>query len=152
MAGVFANTPAGVILHGSRSGTGNNTAQEYTGTARYAGSGIELGWHLTIGDDIYAEHMTPKQWGWNARAASQKYLGVEFAQATVALPISDAQVRAFCWWFKNVARVTWPNLPTTFPMHSELPEGIADGKTDVFPKGDSRGDELRTRIMARLGV
>lgn len=151
MAGQFTATPQGVILHGSRSGSQNDTLAEYRGTARYAGSGIELGWHATIGDDLVSIHMDAKAWGWNARGASQRYLAVEFAQATADRPVSDAQVRAFCWWLDNMAKAAWPSLPFTFPTHAELPEGKADGKTDVFPVGDARADELRSRIMARLG-
>lgn len=151
MAAAFTAIPQGVILHGSRSGSGNDTAAEYRGTANYAASGIELGWNATIGDDIYAIHMPCDRWGWNARAASQRYLAVEFAQATADRPISDAQVNAFCHWFEKEARRVWPGLALVFPTHAELPEGQGDGKTDVFPRGDQRADELRARIVARLG-
>lgn len=151
VAGKFASAPTSVILHGSRSGSGNNTEQEYQGTSNYAmNEPGGLGWNATIGDGKYCMHMNMDQWGWNARGASQKYLGVEFAQATADLPISDAQVEAFCAFFAE-AKKTWPNLGTDFPTHAELPEGIADGKSDVFPIHDPRADELRARIMARLG-
>jgi len=153
-AGAFATQPQGVILHSSRSGSGNDTAAEYRGTVAYAETGAggqDLGWNATIGDDIYAVHFPCDRWGWNARAASQHYLAVEFAQATADLAISDAQVNAFCHWLQKQALARWPGLPLVFPTHAELPEGVADGKSDVFPKEDPRADELRARIMARLG-
>lgn len=151
VAGRFTATPQGVILHGSRSGQNYDTAREYQATVNYVRAGAGgLGWHITCADNLIAVHMTPAEWGWSARGASQRLLACEFAQATADRPISDAQVAAFAWWFLNVARATWPNLPAYFPMHSELPEGIADGKSDVFPRGDGRADELRARILALL--
>lgn len=109
-----------------------------------------VGWNATVGEDTVCEHIVPSMWGWNARGASKLWLAVEFAQSTADKPISDGQVRAFVWWFQNVAKVVYPNLPDEFVMHSELSEGVADGKTDVFPRGDPRGDELRTRILAQM--
>lgn len=151
--------PGGVILHGSRSGaTGNTTHQEFLGTANYAvNEPSGLGWNATIGDDEIALHMSTRQWGWNARACSDLYLAVEFAQPVEATPISDAQVRAFCWFFAQ-ARKAWPQLPKNFPTHAELdgtPDygGYYDGKTDVFSREDSaRVFDLRQRITARLAT
>lgn len=152
--GTFQAQPSGVILHGSRSGSSNTTEQEYNGTKQWA-QRTEYVWNATIGDDAVAIHLAPNQWAWNAKEASRRYIGVEFAQATVDRPISDGQVRAFCWYFTNVLRDTWPGLPLVFPTHAELEAngqiGQPDGKTDVFPAGDPRADELRTRILARLG-
>ena len=154
-AGNFTGTPKGVILHGSRSGSNNDTEREYTGTVNYVRAGANgLGWHATIGDDRIALHIGPEGYGWNARAASSKYLAVEFAQAVEAKPISDGQVRAFAWWFRNKARATWPNLPLNFPTHAEVEArgetGARDGKTDVFSNGSPRADELRARILAEI--
>ena len=151
VAGAFSQTPQGVILHGSRSGIpGRPVAAEYDGTRRYAASGIELGWNVTIGNDAISLHMQPDQWGWSARQHSKFYLAVEFAQATAAQTITDGQVRAFCWWIQTVVKPRWPYLSSAMPMHSELPAGITDGKTDCYPVGDPRANELRARILAGL--
>lgn len=151
--GTFATTPLGVILHGSRSGIPNRpTLTEYLGTCSFAVSNSAgLGWTATVGDDRIALHYPYTRWGWSAREASSQYLAVELAQATVGQPISDGQVRAFCWFFEQ-ARKVWPRLPKVFPTHAELPSGKRDGKSDVFPLGDQRADELRARIMARLAA
>ncbi len=158
-AGTFAATPKGIILHGSRSGiAGNPKAQEYAATARYeVNNTADLGWNATIGEGRVAVHLTPREWGWNARAASSLYLGVELAQATVDEPITDAQVAAFCDWVTTHVLPVWPSLPRVFPTHAELDGtaeygGYHDGKTDCFPKGDARADELRARIMAGLAT
>lgn len=124
------------------------------GTANYAASGIELGWNATVGDDEVALHMGFNEWGWNARASSDDYLGVEFAQPTVDRPISDGQVRAFVWFYQQ-ARFRWSSLANNFPTHADLDGtagygGYHDGKTDVFPRGDPRTDELVARINKRL--
>lgn len=150
MAGQYTSPPAGCILHGSRSGVaGRGVQAEYDGCRAYAASGIELGWTATVGHDAVSLHMPPSAWGWNARGASSRYLAVEFAQATVHDPITDGQVRAFVWWLRTIAVARWPALDvTSLPMHSELAAGMADGKSDVFPKGDRRGDDLRARIAA----
>lgn len=156
-AGRFARTPKGVILHGSRSGrAGNPKDTEYLGTARYEQSNpAGLGWNATIGEDKVAVHLTPQEWGWNARAASDDYLGVEIAQATVDEPITDAQVDALADWIRTRVLPAWPNLPMAFPSHAELdgtPEygSTRDGKSDVYPRGDARMEELRSRLLARL--
>lgn len=154
-AGTFAAQPKGVILHGSRSGNaGNPKDKEYLGTARYEQSNTAgLGWHATIGEGKVAVHLTPQEWGWHALQASKVYIGVEFAQATVDEPITDPQVAAFADWFKTRILTAWPGLPLHFPSHAEADKefGVSQGKTDAFPLGDPRMDDLRARIMAALG-
>lgn len=154
-AGSFPSVPRGVILHGSRSGSGNNTDREYAGTVNYVRNGASgLGWNATIGDDVVGIHIGPDGYGWNARAASSKYLAVEFAQAVETKPISDAQVKAFCWWFISHVYPRWPSIPLNFPTHAELEArgetGQRDGKTDVFSNGSPQSDELRSRILTTL--
>ena len=148
IAGSFTTTPVGVILHGSRSGQPYTVEQEFQATLNYVNSGAAgLGWNITIADGKVCEHMAPRYWGWNARNASKIHLACEFAQAHLGDEITDGQIDAFCWWFLNVAREAWPGLPMAFPNHSELPEGIADGKSDVEPRGEN---SVRDRIIARL--
>lgn len=156
IGGTFAAQPQGCILHGSRSGHAEWTiGQETFSTATYAANGANgLGWNVTVGEGVYCVHIDPRHWGWNAYGASQRYLAVEFAQATVDKPITDGQVAAFVAWWRRFVRPVWPDLdltaPGAMPAHSELPEGIKDGKTDTFPRGDPRNDDLRARIVARL--
>lgn len=157
-AGRFGRTPKGIILHGSRSGiAGNPKDREYTACANWeVNNPNDLGWNATIGERKVAIHLPPQEWGWNARAASDDYLAVEFAQATVDDPITDAQVTAFADWVKTRVLVAWPGLPMHMPTHAEVEKsgetGQVDGKSDVFPAGDSRADELRSRIMAALNI
>ncbi len=155
-AGRFGATPKGIILHGSRSGrAGNPLDAEYLGTANWeVNNPNDLGWNATIGEGKVAVHMTPQEWGWNARGSSDNWLAVEIAQPTVNDPVTDAQVAALVDWIKTRVLPAWSQLPMHFPTHAEL-DGTAeygpkDGKTDVFPKGDARADELRGRIMAGL--
>lgn len=156
LQGHFDATPKGVILHGSRSGVlGHPTADEYLGTARWAQTNPnQYAWQATIGDDVVAVHLPSDAWGWNARAASRHYLAVEFAQSTRDAPVSDGQVRAFVWWLRQ-ARLTYSDLPAYLPTHAEVEAsgetGYRDGKDDVFPLGDPRTDDLRSRIEALLG-
>lgn len=155
VAGLFSVPPRGVILHGTRSGqAGWTTDQEYEATVNYVRNGAAgLGWNVTCGPNRLAIHMSPRSWGWSARAASQVYLAVEFAQPTVNHAITDGQVFAFCWWWLE-ARAVWPALPLKFPTHAEVERwgetGANDGKSDVFPWMDPRASELRERIVARL--
>lgn len=156
-AGRFAATPKGVILHGSRSGrAGNPLDAEYKGTAGWeVNNPDDLGWNATIGEGRVALHLDPREWGWNARAASDKYLAVELAQPTAGDVITDGQVAAFADWVKTRVLPVWPKLPLVFPTHAEVEAsgetGKRDGKTDVYPVGDSRAVALRGRIMAALG-
>ena len=149
IAGSFTIPPMGVILHGSRSGQPYTVEQEYMATVNHVRNGANgLGWNITVGNGVVCEHMTPRYWGWNARGASNRHLAVEFAQANLGDLITDAQIDAFCWYFTNVMKVAWPGMPRAFPYHSELPEGVADGKTDPEPRGEH---SVRDRILARLG-
>lgn len=151
--------PRGIILHGSRSGALGPPSpagrhKEYIGTANYAvNEPGGLGWNATVGEDEIAVHMAFNRWGWNARGCSSLYLAVEFAQPLESWPITDAQVRAFCWFFGE-ARKMWPALPASFPTHAELDGttlyGTYDGKTDVFSRDSPQTEDLRRRIHARL--
>jgi hypothetical protein len=157
VAGVFAAPPRGIILHGSRSGRSQPVDLEFDGTRRYAVNEPNgYGWSATVGEDAVSIHMAPDQWGWNARGASSHYLAVEFAQGTGSDPITDGQVRAFCWLVRAEWVPRWPALPIDhLPTHAELDGtpiygGQYDGKTDVFSRGARAADKLRDRIQARL--
>lgn len=146
--------PKGLLLHSSRSGhAGNSEMLEYQATARYCVYNPDgLAWHASVGPGIIAVHMTPRQWGWNARApASQQYIAVEFAQPTIGDAISDEQIEAYCWWVLNEVLPVWPNLPHVLVHHASLASGIADGKSDVYPNGDARQEQFSQRVRAGLG-
>ena len=154
-AGRFNGVPKGVILHSSRSGARKTCHEEFEGTVAWNGANPDgLAWNATVGDDEIAIHLGPDEWGWNARRASSQYLAVEFAQPTEAVGVTDGQVRAFCWWLRSHVLPQWPALARNFPTHAEVETrgetGQRDGKSDVFPMGDPRADELRARIAARL--
>lgn len=155
--GPFANPPLGVILHGSRSGLERPVSAEFDSTRQYCVTNPDgYAWQATIGEDAYSVHMPCSQWGWSAREASYAYLAVEFSQANLSDPVSDAQVRAFVAWFKAEALHYWPALDVygagSLPMHSELPAGIRDGKTDAFIAYSGQAVDLRYRIRAALGL
>ena len=157
-AATFTTMPKGVILHGSRSGAqGNPKKREAEACANWAVVNPEgLSWHATIGENEYYVHLAPGEWGWNARAASDDYIAVEFAQATVDEPITDAQVDAFVAYMQREILPRWPHLPLVFKTHAEVEAsgetGRKDGKTDVFPNNDVRAAELKARIMEKLNV
>ena len=154
-AGTFATPPAGIILHGSRSGkAGNPPMDEFLGTCRWAvdpESG--LCWHATIGPNVWAAHLTAREWGYHAPEHSRRYLGVEFAQPTVNDSITDAQVAAFVAWYRRELLPAWPTMTPAallLPAHAEMSSGKKDGKSDPYPIGDARLGDLRARIYAAL--
>jgi hypothetical protein len=116
----------------------------------------DLSWHATIGENKYAVHMGMNEWGWNARAASDNYIAVEFAQTTKNEAITDAQVEAFVAFLKDKVLPEWPAIPMLFVTHADVEKsgetGKVDGKDDVFPFGDARVQELIGRIKAKLDV
>lgn len=152
-AGTFARQPLGCILHGSRSDVaGRSPGQELASTITWARTNPKgLGWNATGGPDVYVTHLPASQWGWNAYEASALWLAYEFTQPTILDPITDAHVRAFVTWWQRAVLPVWPGLePTlaTLVCHSELPEGIREGKTDTFAKGDPLIADLKRRIVA----
>jgi hypothetical protein len=157
-SGRFDGVPKGVILHGSRSGrAGNPKENEYKGTASWAASNPDgLGWHATIGEGKVAVHLTPQEWGWNARVASRQYVAVEIAQATIDDPITDAQIVALADYLKTRIFPVWGHLDYHFPTHSELElwgeTGQKDGKSDIYMPGDPRTDTVRNRLYELLGA
>lgn len=114
-----------------------------------------LGWNVTIGEDCVDIHMPGHQWGWNAYQASMILPAAEFAQAQLGMPITDAMVRAYCWWWITDVEVHNPGIPRTFWTHADVEHNgmtghSPDGKTDVFAYGDPAADDLKRRILARL--
>lgn len=153
--GTFARQPSGVILHGSRSGVENRARrQEFDGTRAWARNNPNgYAWHVTVGELEYSAHMELRQWGYHAAEHSDEYLGAEFAQPTIAYAITDEQITAFAHWFRTQVRVVWPGLDlrdspaVRLPMHSEMAQGIRDGKSDAFLPHSSQAVELRTRVL-----
>jgi hypothetical protein len=140
--------PRGIILHATRSGVAHYDAtEEYDATVRYVRNGAGgLGWNVTVGPGRLAIHMSPRQWGWNARGASSQYLAIEFAQSQLGRAILDSQIEAAAWWIAAHVLPAWgTNVVQSLPEHRELAEGIADGKSDVG--ADQR---VASRLLARL--
>ncbi len=152
----FLVTPKGFILHGSRSGSTTNTkAKEANGTANWClNNPDDLSWHATIGENEYYTHMPMNRWGWNARAASDDYIAVEFAQAQRGEAITDAQVEAFVHFVKNQVLPVWPNIPLNMKTHADVEKsgetGRIDGKDDVFAYQSVAAETLKQRIMEQL--
>ncbi|MGE5619737.1 MAG: N-acetylmuramoyl-L-alanine amidase [Sphingomonadaceae bacterium] len=154
IAGRISATPRGIILHGTRSGRRQSRFLEFHGTRAYARAGCGgqyLGWHLTVGEDEISEHLPLDRWGYHAREWwSEHWIGIEFAQPTDEYTVTEKQVRAAVWWIKHRLLVAYPDMPLELLAHSEIDPGIRDGKTDVYPRGDRRTDELRDRIRSSL--
>lgn len=152
VAGSFIATPLGIILHSTRSTVARYSEREEWGaTINYVRNGAGgLGWHATIGPGLCAIHMAPDQWGHNAREHSAAYIAIELAQSTVDKPISDAEVETAAWYIKEHVLPRWPALPMNLVLHSELPAGRRDGKTDAYAHDDPRGAELKQRLRRWL--
>ena len=150
--GRFWISPAGIILHGTRSGRRLDRFSEFHGTRGWAQSGADgLAWHVTVGEDCVATHLDPGQWGWHCgEPDSRRYLGIEFAQPTVEYDITDLQVRAAAWWIREVALERWPLMGLELRAHSEIEQGRESGKSDPYPDGDPRNWELADRIIRAL--
>jgi hypothetical protein len=155
VAGTYQSRPQGIILHGSRSGQNWDTDREFDSCRQYAANGAGgLGWTATIGNLEYSCHMTPRQYGWNARSDSSRMLAVEFAQARLGDPITDRQVEAFVAWYNAEVVPVWGALDLSqdrsLPTHAELSTGAADGKSDCYPAHSEGAKDVRARIRARL--
>ena len=128
---------------------------EFPGAAEYEINRTDgCGCNATIGNDCVALHLGWKRWAWHARAASRYYLSFEIAQGTVHNEVTDAQVRAVAWCIRDAQDAWDEEIPLHMPTHAELEAsgqtGKIDGKTDVYPAGDPRADQLRARILAVL--
>jgi hypothetical protein len=166
VAGEFALPPKGIVLHSSRSGctltpAGEpwTTMHEFQSTCNWAKNAAnEYGWNVTVGPNVWAAHMRPTQYGINCGTkASGEYLAVEFSQALLGQPIVQEQVTAFAAMWRDYIVPVWPHLAATeaanrllLPAHSEMPQGVADGKTDPWPKATAELDQFRARLRAAL--
>lgn len=145
----------GVIFHGSRSGrAGNPLDAEWQGTANYeVNNTLGLGWNATIGPGKVALHIPARQWGHNARAASDNYVAVEIAQPTVDTPLPPSVATALGDYIFDHVWPVWGEV-WHFPSHAEIEDwgetGQQDGKTDLYPTGDERMNQFREMVYARL--
>jgi hypothetical protein len=143
-------------LHGSRSGRPLTYAQEFDGTVRWAQNRDNvLGWHATVAEGQIGLHLPIRNFGWNAFAASAKYVAIEFAQPTESYPITDLMVRTANWFIATMVRPAFPRIPLHFPSHSEVEASgeiahTPSGKSDVFSLGSSHMTNLRQRMRANL--
>ena len=154
--GTFPRVP-GAVIHGSRSGITTRTiAQEFIRTAEYCQNNPGgLAWQFTIGNDEYAQHLRADQIGfragWHAGEANFTHIGFEFAQRTSRDTITDDQIEAFGHAVQTRILPIYPKwldgLDRGMVMHSELPGGIDQGKSDVYPRFDSRWPALKTRLL-----
>jgi hypothetical protein len=63
--------------------------------------------------------------------------------------ITDEQIAAYGQWYRAVVEPFYSHLTaqaTKLPVHSEVPPGVADGKSDPFPRNDPRNHALRSRL------
>jgi hypothetical protein len=92
-------------------------------------------------------------WGYNARQHSAFYIAAEFCQATVNVVISPRQVETLAEAWRREVLPVWPHLDPALmqlPHHSELAAGVADKKSDAYPRGDARGTQLRHDVRLAL--
>jgi hypothetical protein len=148
--GAWPARPSDFLIHGTRGGQADRQ-KEFQSTCNWVMNPANggLGWHVTIGDDTYEPHLPITEWGYHAREASRLYIGIEFVQPTAADAITEGQIAAFGRWYWSMVVPAYSHLTaqtTTLPMHSETAAGIRDGKSDVFPRGDSRIHALRARL------
>jgi len=152
IAGVFTACPKGFLLHSSRSGLARSEYDEFLSTAAYCQSNpAGLAWHASIGPQVVAVHLSPRQWGWNARSpASYEWIASEFAQGRLDDPIGDEQIDAFCWYALHEVRPVWPDIPLVLIHHSQTVSGQRDGKSDIYPIDDPELAAFNERILSRL--
>ena len=154
--GKFERVPDAVI-HGSRSGNTLRTLhQEFMGTATYCQLNPHgLAWQFTIGEDEYAQHLPADEVGfragWHASEANFTHLGFEFAQRVARDTITSDQIDAFGHAVVNRVVPIYPKwldgLDRRLVMHSELAGGIEQGKSDVYPRFDSRWPKLKHQLI-----
>lgn len=136
MAGSFATTPFGMILHGTRSTQPYSVDREYMATLNYIAVGAGgLGWNATVGNGVVCLHMALDQWGHNAREHSSHWVAVEIAQALLGWEVTDSQIEGVAWLWVQCREKFGERFPLRFVNHSDLPAGVRDGKTDIEPRG-----------------
>lgn len=99
---------------------------------------------------MLAIHLTPKEWGWNAREHSNDYLAVEVAQANLGDPLGPRTIDTIAWYVVYQVLPVWPTLPMFFPQHSTLPAGIVDGKSDLYPKDSPEIAVFEGKLLAAI--
>lgn len=87
---------------------------------------------------------------WTQGYLNDRYAAVELAQGKVNGPLTEAQMRSLAWYLRHVFFPAYPSLapsPTTLPYHSEIQQGISEGKSDLFVRRDPAGIAWRNKLI-----
>lgn len=142
----------GCVLHSTRGGA-QTVEAEYTATLHwFANPAAQVSAHIVIAaNGEIARCIEEDLVAWHDPSSNATMLGVELVQPQLGDAISDAQVSSLAWWLTAMADIYGFLLtPLTLPFHSQTRSGIAEGKTDAYPRG-AAGDAFRARLQAALG-
>jgi len=126
-------------LHSTRGGA-VTVEEEFRATLSwFANPASQVSAHGVIAaDGTLANVVDPDLVAWHAgSAANTSMLGVELVQPRLGDPITEAQYRTLRWWLLRMGlRFGFALDHLHLPEHREIPQGIAQGKTDVGPPFD----------------
>lgn len=150
--GGWRATTRGFVLHATRGGLSSQAAEYQSCVNWFLNPASQASSTIVIGPDGEITEMVPlERVCWTTGEHNAEYAAVEMAQGRLGEPITEKARASLAWWLHNVFFKKYPNLkpsPTTLPFHSELPQGIRVGKTDLFAKGDDRGIAWRAGLIS----
>ena len=124
----------GVVLHSTR-GRSATVEEEFAATLGWFSDPIsKVCSHVVIAfDGTIAGVVDPDLVAWHAGSpANETMLGVELVQPYRGDSISAAQYRSLAWWLGQMSsRFGFPLDAAHLPEHRQIPEGIAEGKSDI---------------------
>jgi hypothetical protein len=129
--------------------------REFNSTRGYADSGANgLFWSTTVGRLRYSRHRKrtlPPAWGYHAGESSRTLAGVEIIQPKLNTPVDDETVFTVAIAIRDEVMAVHKHLTVDMVLqqHCQLPQGIRDGKTDVFyPPSNVFNDRVRAALRS----
>ena len=152
--GGLRSTTKGFVLHATRGGLSSQEAEYSSCVNWFLNPASEASSTIVIGPSGEITEMVKLPVVcWTTAQHNAEYAAVEMAQGKVNEPLTTAAVDSLVWYLKNVFFKNYPNLTPsaiTLPFHSELPQGISAGKSDLWTRGDPNGIAWRNALIERV--
>ncbi len=144
----------GFVLHATRGGLSSQQAEYSSCVNWFLNPVSQASSTIVIGPSGEITEMVPLELVcWTTGEHNAAYAAVEMAQGHLGEPLTDAARNSLIWYLRERFFKKYPQLvpsAATLPFHSELPQGIRVGKSDLFARGSADGIAWRNALIQRV--